>query len=370
MTKDMYFTALKSSKKIPFALNIFNDWENHGPEYSNIYLEGGYQLPEFYSLVPFQKLSQSYGGYKTPLKKNDELTRYLWLRNIWVKDESYNPYGTHKDRRSEYIINVALEQWVDKIVCLTAWNAGYSLSRYCSRVGIDYTSLVFPWVSEARKKILREWWNVITIDWKENNGILRFRWFNEIVEEYDFYERGGKKWKKPWAVTNSFEPISINAYKEIVYEIIQEIVPDYIVIPCGSGDVIIGIWLALRELNLETKIIAVGPEGEHPLRYALEQKNDQFTIKNYKEGSLAEKLSTPFTWVLPFLYEIFSDPRHIYIETSNDEIRKAREITELCGVRCENSAATGFAGLLGYNRPHIPQDAKVVIVSTGKWVEA
>ena len=116
----MEFVSLKDQKRIPFALNIFNDEQDNSHKYTNIYLEGGHKIPEFYSLTPFQKLSQSYGGYKTPLKKNDELTRHLGLRNIWVKDESYNPYGTHKDRRSEYIINVALEQGVDKIVCLTA----------------------------------------------------------------------------------------------------------------------------------------------------------------------------------------------------------------------------------------------------------
>ncbi len=92
-------------------------------------------------------------------------------------------------------------------------------------------------------------------------------------------------------------------------------------------------------MNLDTKIIAVGPQDEHPLKYALEQKNDQYTIQEYKEDSLAEKLSTPFTAVLPFLYEIFTNPKHLYIEVSNEEIKKAREITEMCGVRCENSSA-------------------------------
>ena len=82
------------------------------------------------------------------------------------------------------------------------------------------------------------------------------------------------------------------------------------------------MWLAIKELNLNIRIIAVAPQNEHPLRFALEQKDDQYIIKNYKESSLAEKLSTPFTGVLPFLYEIFSDPKHIYIEVSNEEIIK------------------------------------------------
>ncbi len=77
------------------------------------------------------------------------------------------------------------------------------------------------------------------IDGQRYRGILRPRDFIKIVEEYDFYERGGKKWKNPWAVTNSFEPISVNAYKEIIYEVVQEVVPDYIVVPCGSGDIIV-----------------------------------------------------------------------------------------------------------------------------------
>ncbi len=365
----MHFVSLKSWKKLPFELNVFNDGYSHGKEYTNIFLEGGYQHPNFYSLVPFEKLSQSYWWYKTPLKKNDELPHHFGFRNIWVKDESYNPYGTHKDRRSEYIINVALEQGVDKIVCLTAWNAGYSLSRYCARAGIDYTSLVFPWVSEARKRVMEEWWGVVMIDGQRYRGILRPRDFIKIVEEYDFYERGGKKWKNPWAVTNSFEPISVNAYKEIIYEVVQEVVPDYIVVPCGSGDIIVWIWLAIQELNLDTKIIAVGPQDEHPLKYALEQKNDQYTIQEYKEDSLAEKLSTPFTAVLPFLYEIFTNPKHLYIEVSNEEIKKAREITEMCGVRCENSSAVWFAGLLWNNKLTISQDAKIIVVNTGKGVE-
>jgi threonine synthase len=48
-------------------------------------------------------------------------------------------------------------------------------------------------------------------------------------------------------VTNSFEPISINAYKEMFYEIKDE-EPDYVMVPCGSGDILIGIWLAIKEL--------------------------------------------------------------------------------------------------------------------------
>ncbi len=363
----MILKCVKTWKEFPFWLNVFSNPEANDWKYSNLILEWWYKVEWFESLVPFKKVHISYGAWKTPLIENKEVSSILWLSNMLIKDESFNPYWTHKDRRSEYIINVAIENNVDKIVCLTAWNAGYSLWRYCSRAWIDYTSLIFPWVSKERKSSLKEWWEVISIDWSRFNWILRPRDFKQIVEEYDKYERL-KNWKHTWAVTNSFEPVSINAYKELFYEM-KDKNPDYIVVPCGSWDIIIWIWLAIKELWMKTKIIAVAPEKEHPLAYALKYWVDEYQIKNYDENSLAEKLTTPFTAVLPILYKIFTEEWNIYTEVWNEDISKVKNIIEKFWVRCENSAAVTFATFISNNRPNINLNSKIIIVSTWKWLE-
>jgi len=363
----MNLKCIKTGKTFPFWLNIFNNPEANDEKYSNLVLEWWYKVEWYESLVPFKKLIVSYWAWKTPLIKNDEVASVLGLSNMLIKDESYNPYWTHKDRRSEYIINVALENNVDKIVCLTAGNAWYSLWRYCSRAWIDYTSLIFPWVSKARKNSLKEWWEVISIDGSRFNWILRPRDFAQIVWEYDKYERW-KTWKNIWAVTNSFEPISVNAYKELFYEIKDEN-PDYIVIPCGSWDIIVWVWLAIKELNMNTKIIWVAPEWEHPLAQALKYWVDEYQIKDYEEESLAEKLTTPFTAVLPILYKIFTEEGNIYTEVWNEDISKVKNIIDNLWVRCENSAAVSFATFISKNRPNINLNSKIIIVSTGKWLE-
>lgn len=363
----MKLKCIKSWKKFPFELNIFNNPEVNDEKYSNLILEWGYIVEWFESLVPFKKVHISYGAWKTPLVENKKIASVLWLWNMLIKDESYNPYGTHKDRRSEYIINVAIENNVDKTVCLTAWNAWYSLSRYCSRAWVDYTSLIFPWVSKDRKESLEEWWEVISIDWKKLKWILRPRDFAQIVEEHDKYERW-KTWENIWAVTNSFEPISINSYKELFYEIKDEN-PDYIVIPCGSWDIIIGVWLAIKELNMNTKIIGVAPEKEHPLSQALKYWLEEYEITDYQENSLAEKLTTPFTAVLPILYKIFTEEWNIFKEVWNEDISKVKLIIEKNWIKCENSAAVWFATFISTNRPNIDLNSKVVIVSTWKWLE-
>jgi threonine synthase len=40
----------------------------------------------------------------TPLIKIEKLCKKFGLPNLFIKDESKNPFGTFKDRRSEYII--------------------------------------------------------------------------------------------------------------------------------------------------------------------------------------------------------------------------------------------------------------------------
>ena len=149
--EDLSLRCVKCNKQYPYKLNLFCCEDCNSPNYSNLVFEGGYKLPNFLSKMPFKKLSIAYGAQNTPLIRIDKLSELFDIPNLLIKDESYLPYGTHKDRRSEVIINVALEQKVDKLVCLTAGNAGYSLSRYAARAGIDYTSLVFPWSSKERK---------------------------------------------------------------------------------------------------------------------------------------------------------------------------------------------------------------------------
>ena len=364
----MQLKCIKTGEYFPFQLNFFNNQKATDSKYSTIILEWWYEVAWYKSLVPFQKLYLSYGGRDTPLLENKKVSRLLGLTNMKIKDESYNPYWTHKDRRSEYIINVAIENNVDKIVCLTAGNAWYSLSRYCARAKIDYTSLLFPRVSDNRKRDLQQWGEAITIDWSRYNGILRPRDFQQIVAEYDKYERE-KERKNIRAVTNSFGPISINAYKELFYEIKDED-PDYIVVPCGSGDIIIWIRLAIKELGLKTKIIWVWPKDEHPIKNAMKYWTDEYQIDDYYENSIAEKLTTPFTAVLPILYKIFNESWNIYVEVTNQEIEKTKDVIDPLGMKVENSAAVAFAAFLWEERPNISVDSKIIIVSTGKWIES
>jgi threonine synthase len=153
----------------------------------------------------------------------------------------------------------------------------------------------------------------------------------------------------------------MNAYKELMYELKDE-KPDYIVVPCWSWDIIVGIWLWIQELWLKTKIIWVWPKNEHPLKMALVSWNDENTISTYKDLSVADKLTTSFTAVLPLLYHIFTQSWNLYAEVSNEEIIKTKKHLEELWLKVENSAVTAFATFLSYERPQIDPDSKIIIV--------
>ncbi|MEK6961499.1 MAG: pyridoxal-phosphate dependent enzyme [Nanoarchaeota archaeon] len=61
----------------------------------------------------------------TPLIKNNELTQKFGFA-ILIKDESKNPFGTWKDRRSQIIIKKAKDEKVDTLVLITSGNARLS----------------------------------------------------------------------------------------------------------------------------------------------------------------------------------------------------------------------------------------------------
>jgi len=73
-------------------------------------------------------------------------------------------------------------------------------------------------------------------------------------------EEASKKFGWSWLTTmSSANPFNIEGYKTISYEIFRDIgFPDFVVIPMGSGTLVLGIWKGFKEL-LEMGIISKLP---------------------------------------------------------------------------------------------------------------
>ncbi len=269
---------------------------------------------------------QVFRSGETPLIKNDALCHEFGVRELYVKDESKNPFGTWKDRRSELILKKAKSEFVDKLCLITSGNAGFSLAGFTQNSGTKIVSIVDlnlpPSIKESLKNVCHK---VIEIDLSKK--ILK-------PEEVIALARENER-EVVWDVTNGYH----NAFESVVDEIAVE-KPDYLVCPVGSGEAYVGLFDGLVRMNLKTTLIGVTAK-ENP--------------------SFADKLHTPWT---PYANKIRSilDAGHKLIELNEDEIKVAFDQVKGL-VECEPSSAVVF-GITSQIK--LKNDDKIILVNSGK----
>lgn len=227
-----------------------------------------------------------YKSGNTPLIKNNELSKKFKV-NIFIKDESKNPFGTLKDRRSKLIIKKAIKECTDTLVLITSGNAGYSLGRFSRRINIRIVNIVDKNLKKSIKKELKKYGEIIEVDLSKK--ILNPEEVISLVRQYDE--------EVIWDVTNGFH----EAYEKIIEETKKEN-PNFIILPVGSGETFVGLYNGIRKYKLKTKLIGVG-------------------VKN-KWYSFADKLHTPWT---PYKSKIQSILKqgHKIIKLGEKEIKEA-----------------------------------------------
>jgi len=270
-----------------------------------------------------------YKSGSTPLVKIKSLCKRFDLDNLLIKDESKNPFGTSKDRASEFIIREALDEHIDKLALITAGNAGYSFSKFAEGTNVKVVCLVDKNIKKAIKlKLKKVAYKLIKVDLSKK--ILKPEQVISLARENDK--------EVIWDVTNK----SHQAYEDIIQEIKKE-KPDYIVVPIGSGGGFVGLYGGIKRYKLKTKLIGVG-------------------VKQ-KWYSYADKLWTPWT---PYRAKIKSitKERHQYIKLDENEVRKTyKEFKNLIG--CEPSSSVVFAVL---SKIEFNKKDKIILINTGKGI--
>lgn len=263
---------------------------------------------------------------KTPLVRIDALCAKFGLPRLRCKDESKNPFGTWKDRRSELIVQKAKNECADKLCLITSGNAGFSLARFAGVSRIPIVPIVDAHLRASIKEALRRvCGNVVETDLSKK--ILKPEEVIALAREHDE--------ETIWDVTNGFH----GAYGSIIEEIRDE-APDYVVCPVGSGEGFVGLFDGLQKFKMKTKLIGVTAVSR---------------------PSYADKLHTPWT---PYKAKIRSvlEAGHEIIRLEEDEIRSAYAYAQE-HIACEPSSAAVIGALRG--RIFKKGDA-IVMVNSGK----
>jgi threonine synthase len=351
-----YYKCIKCYKTYPFQKEILT-CENHNQYYGYLTLIYDYQNIHFSNikkgwekygdLLPIDQFNIHFSEQKTPFVKLQNLGKKYGFANLFLKDESKNPTGSFKDKESICAINLAIEWKIDEIFVATA--------AYAQKAGIKCTCLV-PKNLSSGKRLLIDLYG------------------GKIVEEKGNYETIYRdsldKPKYGWNCTPGINPIKEEGIKLIGFEIWEDMgVPDIIVVPCGNGTLLFGIYKAFKELmhlgliHRLPKMIGIQIKNASPLKIAFE-KNKDYAVLSSIPNSIAEGIVAMESYSSPKVMHALKDTQGEIIEVDDLEVANAlNEIIKEESLIPEPTAAVVYASLAKIKASY--SDNIVLIQSAG-----
>jgi hypothetical protein len=290
--------------------------------------------------------------------------------NVWFKDESHNPTGTHKDRMAWEMVVTYRDFLLSKksgqiknlpeMSIITSGSSGFAIQKRLKEYGLP------------RLKCL--------IDINLNTSI------KEELEKIgcDLYEIDLSKkafnWQEILTLTHNKDGIDITSsealdpttrfYDWLSYEVINSS-PDYCFIPFGTGNFYENI------LNVcKREVSAIGDSGRDP-RFSGnvgKLRGCNFigaTTSN--PNSKADKLYSPHLpfvhygeqWMRLYKYAAYCGKKSEVFALKEQFLEEAIKLGKNLKLNFEPSGIAGL-GMLLQMKDQIPKDAKILIVNTGK----
>jgi len=311
----------------------------------------------FSGFFPFElKPELSLGEGDTPLTRAKKLSKELGVK-LYLKNETTNPTWSFKDRGTYLGIHRALQLGFEKIGTVSTGNMAASVAAYGAYAGLETYILVSSTIAEEKLKAL-EVYGAKIIKVHGDYGELYYKSL-EIGQKKGIY------------FINSDDPFRIEGYKSISFEIIEEIAPDYVVIPTSSGGLFRGIvkgFLELKESGLIENLprfVVVQAEGCSPICRAFNSGKDR--IERFENPhTIAHAIENPYppsgNAVLRHLRELDG----LCVTVNDEEILEAQRALGREGLFVQPASATGVSAIRKLReRGVIKEGAKVVSILTG-----
>lgn len=313
-------------------------------------------MERYLPLLPVESLPVQLNGKhgETPLSHAKTLGESVGLSNLWIKHEETNPTGCFKDRESAVVIAAAKEKGIAKVHVASSGNAALSTAAYAQKAGIECACFVPEKTTEEKKSLIKLFGATIT----EIPG------FYEDVYRYVVDNK-----PDGWNVTSGKNYYRTEGNKTIAFELWEQMgVPDVIVVPCGNGGCLAGIWKGFVELKKLGKVstlpqmVAVQVKDAAPLSVALKECKD-FVVLGEIEDSIAEGIVAQESYCSPHAVAAIKDSGGYVVEVTDNEISQALgQVIKLESLIPEPTSAAVYAAL---PKLSCTPDATVVCINTG-----
>jgi hypothetical protein len=325
------------------------------------------------------------------------------FRDVLVMDMSpYWPTGTLKDAKSWPVINEALSGNASHLVVYTAGNAGLSLARlaYCANRARNGTLKVIALVGGNLPSAVR--WELSTagctiLPLAAASGafpIVDTRAVWRIMHSLIDRTSSDEPIPSVHHVTDGWDGYGVGMYRALFAQTLRRVNVDYLVVPAGTGNLLVGAALALRDLaaagiSTKTRLVAAGPYPENIKQACMEHKmpySRRFRVTT-EEDAVMPKLAGTYSPLIPCVSHLLSKNELLFVEVSRTMQNAAATYMASwdrdARILAEPSAFAGFAALVGDGRlPGLrefaqgseapseyrvvpPLDSTVLVVNTG-----
>jgi hypothetical protein len=289
--------------------------------------------------------------------------------DVWLKDESCNPTGTHKDR-------MAWEMVVTYRDFLLAKKAGQVKSELPALSIISFGSAAIAIQSMLKKYSLPNLKVLLDRNFIKPDAFDAMEKLGCEIFETDLAKKP-LTWKEILLLTHNEDGFDITSnealdpntrfYDWLSYEIINNS-PDYCFVPFGTGNLYENI------LNINKKEVST---ANHDPRFKgnteiLRNCNFMGATSNNPRTKACKLYSPhlPFVhldeqWLKLYKHSGFCGPESNVYLIGENFLDKAIEIAEKQGIQCEPSGISGLALMLQL-KEKLQKNKKMLVVNTGK----
>ena len=291
------------------------------------------------------------------------------FENVFVKDESVNPTGTHKDRMAWEIVcqyrnfliakKIGLvEGPLPQFSIISSGNAAISLAYFLKKYNLPKPKILtdIDTPSKIRNYLEKQYCEIYVTDLSRK--ALSSSEILNLTNNPNGFDITSNE---------ALDPNTI-FYDWLSFEIVNE-APDYILVPFGTGSLYANICNIIKE-----ELSKVG-KNDPRLRVNIDKLRNCHVIGATvnlptSKAYMLYSPHLPFTqfteqW-LKFSKEFgyIGKLSNVYLVTE-DAIEEAFELLNSQGINCEHSGAAGLAFFLEH-KYKFPKDKKILIVNTGK----
>lgn len=288
--------------------------------------------------------------------------------NVWLKDESKNPTGTHKDRMAwevvvtyrDFLLAKERGQFAGSLPAMSIISSGsaaFAIQTQLRKYDLPNLKVLLDTGIEVR--VASELEQVGCEIYKTNLGerALSSREILQLTNNKDGFDITSNEALDP---TTRF-------YDWLSYEIINTS-PDYCFIPFGTGNLYENI------LNINKKETSTNSHDPRFLGDVETLRKCQFIgATTIDTRTKAQKLYSPHLpfvhfdeqWIRFYRYAGFCGQQSDVRVLEEKYLEQAYELAQSLGICCEYSGIAGL-GMLLQMQKDIPQNTKILIVNTGR----